>query len=92
MTIGLATTLGDYLEYALAHRGCGARHLPVYDPAGQHLWPRRIAARLGVPVAEVPRQRASAGPAEDPLTLVAHARAAAGGSSREDHTVGAGTS
>ncbi|MFI9627930.1 hypothetical protein [Streptomyces sp. NPDC052042] len=88
MTIGLATTLGGYLEYALTHRGRGARHLPVYDPAGQHLWPRRIAARLGLSVTEVPRQRASDGPPDELLALVARTRAAAVGSGgRDDHTV-----
>ncbi|MFE6688981.1 hypothetical protein ACFVFQ_21245 [Streptomyces sp. NPDC057743] len=85
MTIGLATTLGDYLEYALAHRGRGARYLPVYDPTGRHVWPRRIAARLGLTVTEVSRRHASAEP-PDPLALMAYAQDAVGGS-RDNHTV-----
>ncbi|WP_030021787.1 hypothetical protein [Streptomyces monomycini] len=62
MTIGLATTLGDYLEYAFAQHGRGARYLPVFDPAGKHVWPRRIAARLGLETVEVPARAEGAAP------------------------------
>ncbi|KWT58277.1 hypothetical protein ADL21_29595 [Streptomyces albus subsp. albus] len=62
MTIGLATTLGGYLEYAFAQHGRGPRYLPVFDPAGQHVWPRRIAARLGLDTAEVPARPVGAAP------------------------------
>ncbi|MHA6803251.1 hypothetical protein [Salinifilum ghardaiensis] len=50
LTITLAETPKDYLAAALADLTVdpGDRLPGALDPCGRHLWPRRIAARLGV--------------------------------------------
>lgn len=57
MTVGFAITASDYVKYALAQRGRGARYLPVLDETNAHHWPRRIADRFGLDFTAVPPGR-----------------------------------
>lgn len=73
MTILLARSPAQYLAAALARPGSGGREVPALDAAGAHVWPRRIAARLGHEVAVA--GAGAAEPAEAVAFLARHGRA-----------------
>lgn len=75
-------TLDEYLAVALSAHEAPGETFPVYDPEGRHLWPRRVSARLGIPVVDPPtgepRTDSGATP-EEAEAVLRHAR--------EDHLV-----
>ncbi|WP_019433835.1 hypothetical protein [Streptomyces sp. AA0539] len=79
MRITLARTPRTYLAAALASPADDGRPtaVPALDRTGTHRWPRRIAARLGLPQATAPPGAAT----------VADARAVLAGTARPGHLV-----
>ncbi|MFE9248850.1 hypothetical protein [Streptomyces sp. NPDC007088] len=73
MTILLARSPAQYLAAALARPGGGGREVPALDVGGAHVWPRRIAARLGHEVAVA--GAGTAEPGEAVAYLARHGRA-----------------
>ncbi|MER7411766.1 hypothetical protein [Streptomyces cacaoi] len=77
-TITLARTPGESLAIALdRYRDAGGDPvLTAFDPRGHHVWPRRIAARLGVPVTGPPEAPgARQAPLGEAVAALRHARA-----------------
>ncbi|WP_055700141.1 hypothetical protein [Streptomyces silaceus] len=69
LSIILTRTPGEYLAAALDRPATAPPAVPVLDPTARHVWPRRIAARLGLPLITAPDHAAgpdrTAGPAPD---------------------------
>ncbi|MEU7583755.1 hypothetical protein AB0B50_39960 [Streptomyces sp. NPDC041068] len=68
LSITLTRTPGEYLAAALDRPATAPQAVPVLDPADRHVWPRRIAARLGLPLTtaddpDTTHALASSGPA-----------------------------
>ncbi|QEV21101.1 hypothetical protein [Streptomyces alboniger] len=63
LSITLTRTPGEYLAAALDRPATAPAAVPVLDPTGRHVWPRRIAARLGLPLTTAHDPDRPAGPA-----------------------------